>query len=85
MPLQVPAVATIITITIITIITTTIATIITTIMMMMASSPHAPRTCCRAAEELGHLEDLPKAAPENYEGDTEFLKKAHHALLEVGG
>ena len=40
---------------------------------------------CRAAEELGHLEDLPKAAPENYEGDTEFLKKAHHALLEVGG
>ena len=82
-----PAVATIITITIITIIATTIATKITTIMlmMMMASSPHAPRTCCRAAEELGHLEDLPKAAPENYEGDTEFLKKAHHALLEVGG
>ena len=39
---------------------------------------------CRAAEQLGHLEDLPKATPDNYETDTDFLKKAHHALLEVG-
>ena len=39
--------------------------------------------CC-AAEQLGHLEDLPKATPDNYETDTDFLKKAHHALLEVG-
>ena len=38
---------------------------------------------CRAAEQLGHLEDLPKATPDNYEGDVDFLKKAHHALLEV--
>ena len=38
---------------------------------------------CRAAEQLGHLEDLPKTTPENYENDTEFLKKAHHALLEI--
>jgi multifunctional methyltransferase subunit TRM112 len=38
---------------------------------------------CRAAEQLGHLEDLPKTVPENYEGDQDFLKKAHRALLEV--
>ena len=38
---------------------------------------------CRAAEQLGHLDDLPKTAPANYEGDEEFLKKAHHALLEI--
>ena len=38
---------------------------------------------CRAAEQLGHLDDLPKAVIDNYESDTEFLKKAHHALLEV--
>ena len=38
---------------------------------------------CRAAEQLGHLDDLPKSMPENYENDLEFLKKAHHALLEV--
>ena len=55
---------------------------------------------CRAAEQLGHLEDLPKVdnshrllitdhnmkvTPENYEGDLDFLRKAHHALLEVCG
>jgi len=38
---------------------------------------------CRAAEQLGHLDDLPKAVIDNYESDTEFLKKAHHALLEI--
>jgi len=38
---------------------------------------------CRAAEQLGHLDDLPKAVIDNYEADTEFLKKAHHALLEI--
>jgi len=38
---------------------------------------------CRAAEQLGHLEDLPKTCPENYESDIEFLKKAHHVLLEI--
>ena len=38
---------------------------------------------CRAAEQLEKLGDLPKALPENYEEDQEFLKKAHHILLEV--
>jgi len=38
---------------------------------------------CRAAEQLGHLDDLPKSVSDNYETDTEFLKKAHHALLEI--
>eukprot|EP00088_Acartia_fossae_P005480 TRINITY_DN12444_c0_g1_i1.p1 TRINITY_DN12444_c0_g1~~TRINITY_DN12444_c0_g1_i1.p1 ORF type:complete len:125 (+),score=21.07 TRINITY_DN12444_c0_g1_i1:41-415(+) len=38
---------------------------------------------CRAAEQLGHLEDLPKSMPSNFETDQEFLKKAHHALLEI--
>ena len=38
---------------------------------------------CRAAEELGHLNDLPKMVPDNYENDEEFLKKAHHVLLAV--
>ena len=26
-----------------------------------------------------------KVTPENYEGDLDFLRKAHHALLEVCG
>jgi len=38
---------------------------------------------CRAAEELGHLNDLPKSVPESYENEMEFLKKAHHVMLEV--
>ena len=38
---------------------------------------------CRAAEQLGHLDDLPLSVPENYESNEEFLKKAHHVLLEV--
>ena len=38
---------------------------------------------CRAAEELGHLDDLPTTVPDNYESNVEFLKKAHHVLLEV--
>ena len=37
----------------------------------------------RAVEQLGHLDDLPRSAPTNYENDQEFLKKAHHALLEI--
>ena len=39
---------------------------------------------CRAAEQLGHLDDLPTSVPDNYESNVEFLKKAHHVLLEVG-
>ncbi|XP_030765860.1 multifunctional methyltransferase subunit TRM112-like protein [Sitophilus oryzae] len=36
-----------------------------------------------AVERLGHVEDLPKETPVNYESNEDFLKKAHHALLEV--
>jgi len=38
---------------------------------------------CRAAQDLGHLNDLPKEVPDNYENDEDFLKKAHHVMLEV--
>ncbi|XP_044260253.1 multifunctional methyltransferase subunit TRM112-like protein [Tribolium madens] len=36
-----------------------------------------------AAQSIGQLEGLPKDVVENYENDHEFLKKAHHALLEI--
>jgi len=36
-----------------------------------------------AAERIGQLEGLPKEIVENYENDHDFLKKAHHVLLEV--
>lgn len=36
-----------------------------------------------AAESIGQLEGLPKELIENYENDHDFLKKAHHVLLEV--
>ena len=29
------------------------------------------------------MQALFKVTPENYEGDLDFLRKAHHALLEV--
>merc|ERR1712025_1054861 len=38
---------------------------------------------CRAAEQLGHLEDLVKSVPDNYENNEDFLRKAHHVLLEI--
>jgi len=38
---------------------------------------------CNAAESIGQLEDLPKELIDNYENDTEFLKKAHRVLLEI--
>jgi len=38
---------------------------------------------CRAAEQLGHLDDLPIVKPDNFESNIDFLKKAHHVLLEV--
>ena len=38
---------------------------------------------CRAAQDLGHLNDLPKEVPDNYENNEDFLKKAHHVMLEV--
>ncbi|KAL1517100.1 hypothetical protein ABEB36_000908 [Hypothenemus hampei] len=36
-----------------------------------------------AAESLGHWQNLPKELPNNYENDTDFLKKIHRVLLEV--
>ncbi|CAG9088052.1 unnamed protein product [Plutella xylostella] len=36
-----------------------------------------------AADSLGHSEGLPKTVEPKYEEDQEFLKKAHHVLLEV--
>ncbi|XP_076321234.1 tRNA methyltransferase subunit 11-2 [Tachypleus tridentatus] len=38
---------------------------------------------CQAAESLGCLNDLPRSVNPNHENDEEFLKKAHHVLLEV--
>jgi len=37
----------------------------------------------KAAENIGHSNDLPSALVEDYENNEEFLKKAHHVLLEV--
>ena len=37
----------------------------------------------KAAEELGHASDLPNELAENYENDQDFLKKAHHVLMEI--
>ncbi|ENN71016.1 multifunctional methyltransferase subunit TRM112-like protein [Dendroctonus ponderosae] len=36
-----------------------------------------------AAESIGHSEDLPKEAPNDFEQNEEFLKKAHRALVEI--
>ncbi|XP_015914127.1 multifunctional methyltransferase subunit TRM112-like protein [Parasteatoda tepidariorum] len=38
---------------------------------------------CSTAESIGHLNDLPKTLPTNYDIDEEFLRAAHHVLLEV--
>nr|CAG4638882.1 EOG090X0LTV [Cyclestheria hislopi] len=40
-------------------------------------------TVCKAAETIGHLNDLPQTVIEDYENNEEFLKKVHHVLLEV--
>ena len=37
----------------------------------------------KAAQDLGQASDLPPELVENYENDQEFLKKAHHVLMEV--
>ena len=37
----------------------------------------------RAAEQLGQLGDLPATLVDDYENNIEFLKKAHHVLLEI--
>lgn len=36
-----------------------------------------------AAERVGQAENVPKELVEDYENNTEFLKKIHHILLEV--
>ncbi|KAJ8668824.1 hypothetical protein QAD02_000083 [Eretmocerus hayati] len=37
----------------------------------------------KAAESVGHADDLPPQLIENYEKNEEFLKKLHHVLLEI--
>ncbi|KAG5853080.1 multifunctional methyltransferase subunit TRM112-like protein isoform X1 [Anguilla rostrata] len=37
----------------------------------------------QAADTLGHLNDLPNEVVPDYEKNEEFLRKVHHALLEV--
>ncbi|XP_051786580.1 multifunctional methyltransferase subunit TRM112-like protein [Erpetoichthys calabaricus] len=36
-----------------------------------------------AADTLGHLNDLPRDLPPDYESSEDFLRKVHHVLLEV--
>ncbi|XP_032222900.1 multifunctional methyltransferase subunit TRM112-like protein isoform X1 [Nematostella vectensis] len=36
----------------------------------------------QAAQQIGHGQDLPTQLAEGYESDNDFLKKAHHVLLE---
>ncbi|XP_070622288.1 LOW QUALITY PROTEIN: multifunctional methyltransferase subunit TRM112-like protein [Erythrolamprus reginae] len=36
-----------------------------------------------AAESLGHRSDLPSELIPNYEKNEDFLRKVHHALMEV--
>nr|CAG4638195.1 EOG090X0LTV [Chydorus sphaericus] len=38
---------------------------------------------CKAAENVGKAEDMPPTVVDDYENNEEFLKKAHHILLEV--
>ncbi|XP_046341370.1 multifunctional methyltransferase subunit TRM112-like protein [Haliotis cracherodii] len=38
---------------------------------------------CSAASEVGHSENLPADLGESYETDQEFLKRAHHVLMQV--
>ncbi|KAL5012001.1 hypothetical protein ScPMuIL_010552 [Solemya velum] len=38
---------------------------------------------CKAAEDVGHSAELPKEVVPEYETNEEFLKKAHHVLLQV--
>ena len=37
----------------------------------------------KAAKELGQDSDLPEELAENYAEDQDFLKKAHHVLMEI--
>ncbi|GLV33922.1 tRNA methyltransferase subunit 11-2 [Carabus blaptoides fortunei] len=40
-------------------------------------------TLYKAAETLGHAEDLPAELISEWDKDEKFLKQAHHVLLEV--
>ncbi|EDV29836.1 Multifunctional methyltransferase subunit TRM112-like protein [Trichoplax sp. H2] len=37
----------------------------------------------QTAKAIGHLNDIPEQLQPNVENDEEFLRKAHHVLLEV--
>ncbi|XP_012521689.1 multifunctional methyltransferase subunit TRM112-like protein isoform X2 [Monomorium pharaonis] len=37
----------------------------------------------KAAESIGHVGELPQILIEDFETNEDFLKKAHHVLLEV--
>ena len=37
----------------------------------------------KAAQDLGQAADLPFELAESYETDQDFLKKAHHVLMEI--
>lgn len=38
---------------------------------------------CDTAQSIGHLEDLPREIVQDYENNVDFLRKAHHVLLEI--
>ncbi|CAD5116050.1 DgyrCDS4984 [Dimorphilus gyrociliatus] len=38
---------------------------------------------CRAADQIGHLGDLPKVLPETSDYNEEFMKELHRVLLKV--
>ncbi|KAK3587196.1 hypothetical protein CHS0354_016892 [Potamilus streckersoni] len=38
---------------------------------------------CKAAKDVGHDEGLPKEIAPNFTENDEFLKAAHHVLLEI--
>jgi len=38
---------------------------------------------CFCIFQLGHTDELPPTVVDDYENNEEFLKKAHHFLMEV--
>ncbi|XP_034933662.1 multifunctional methyltransferase subunit TRM112-like protein [Chelonus insularis] len=40
-------------------------------------------TLWKAADSIGHVNDLPESLIQDFENNEEFLKKVHHVLLEV--
>ncbi|XP_078488379.1 multifunctional methyltransferase subunit TRM112-like protein [Ciona intestinalis] len=37
----------------------------------------------KAMEMIGHTDQLPEEVPKDYETNNDFLKQAHHALMEI--